>query len=196
MKLKITKRMTKMTFFICMIIFMLAGCGSKDTKQTDSKPEKEVKEDLNSNDTKLPKKMPTFKTKDLNGKDVTNSIFAEKDLTVVNVWGTFCGPCTEEIPELGEWAKALPENVQIIGLVSDVEGEKDQEHQEVAKKIITKAKADFVQIIANDDLKDFLSGIVAVPTTFFVDKEGNIVGEPVVGVDIPAYKKFVEDYFK
>ncbi|WP_235828919.1 TlpA disulfide reductase family protein [Anaerosacchariphilus polymeriproducens] len=155
--------------------------------------------ELESNETKLPTKMPSFTTKDLKGNKITNSIFAEKDLTVVNVWGTFCGPCMDEMPELGEWAKDLPENVQIVGLVADIDEENDKEYQEkkeLAEKIVTKANADFVQLIGNKDLKGFLSGIVGVPTTFFVDKEGNIVGEPIVGADVEGYKKFVEDYLK
>ncbi|WP_235839091.1 TlpA family protein disulfide reductase [Clostridium sp. Marseille-P2415] len=147
-----------------------------------------------SNDTVLLPKMPAFTAKDLNGNTVTESIFAKKDLTVVNIWGTFCGPCIEEMPELGKWAKSMPDNVQIVGLVSDIDGDSDKKYHDLAVDIVTKANADFTQIIANDDFKDLMSGIVGVPTTFFVDKEGNVVGDPIVGDDIEGYKKFVEEY--
>ena len=67
-------------------------------------------------------KMPAFTAKDLQGNEVTEEIFAGKDLTVLNIWGTFCPPCIREMPELGEWARAMPENVQLIGLITDIHG--------------------------------------------------------------------------
>ena len=138
--------------------------------------------------------MPLFTTKDLKGNTVTESIFKEKDLTVVNIWGTFCGPCIEEMPELAEWSKEMPSNVQIIGLVCDIEGEDDQEHKDKAVEIMEKAGADFTNIIPGSEFSTLLGGVAGVPTTIFVDKEGNITGKPVVGANVPAYKKFVEDY--
>lgn len=84
----------------------------------------------------LPDKIPAFKAKDLDGNEVTDSIFKEKDLTVVNIWGTFCTPCVEEMPELGEWAKEMPDNVQIVGLVCDIESDNDETHKELAKTIM------------------------------------------------------------
>lgn len=142
----------------------------------------------------LPEKMPAFTSKDLDGNTITESIFADKDLTVVNIWGTFCTPCVEEMPELGEWAKSMPENVQIVGLIADISGDDDTEHHELAVTITEKAGADFTQIIANSDLDSIMQWVTGVPTTLFVDKEGNIVGKPIVGADVDGYKKFVEDY--
>jgi thiol-disulfide isomerase/thioredoxin len=147
-----------------------------------------------SNETVLLPQMPTFTATDLNGATVTESIFADKDLTVVNVWGTFCGPCIEEMPELGEWAKSMSDNVQIVGLITDIDGDSDTKHHDLAVKIVSKANAEFTHIIGNEDFKELLSGVVGVPTTFFVDKEGNIVGEPIVGADVDGYKKIVEEY--
>ena len=61
-------------------------------------------------DTALGDSVPSFNTVDLNGKSVTQNIFADRKLTVVNIWGTFCGPCIEELPELGKWAGEMPED--------------------------------------------------------------------------------------
>lgn len=150
--------------------------------------------ELESYETNLGESMPDFGAEDLSGNPVTNEIFAEADLTVVNVWGTFCGPCIEEMPELAKWSEEMPENVQLIGIVGDIEGKEDTEHLELARAIVEKAGVGFVNIIANDDLEEVMNGIVGFPTTFFVDREGNIVGEPVVGADVAAYKAFVEEY--
>ncbi len=143
---------------------------------------------------KLPKQMPKFITKDLKGNTVTENIFAEKDLTVVNIWGTFCNPCIEEMPELGEWAKIMPENVQLIGIISDIANENDTMHYNLAVEIMEKAKADFTQLIVNEDFESIMYWIPGVPTTLFVDKNGNIVGKPIIGADVDGYKKFVENY--
>ena len=142
----------------------------------------------------LPEKMPAFTSKDLDGNTVTESIFAEKDLTVVNIWGTFCTPCVEEMPELGEWAKEMPDNVQIVGIISDISGDDDTKRHDLAVTITEKAGADFTQIIASSDLDSIMQWVTGVPTTLFVDRNGNIVGKPIVGADVEGYKKFVEDY--
>lgn len=137
-----------------------------------------------------------FTAENLALESVDSSIFAEKDLTVLNVWGTFCGPCINEMPELGEWQRELPENVQIIGLVADVAGKEDKEHIELASMILEKTNARFTNIIPNNDFAELLSGVVGVPTTFFINKEGKIVGKPIVGAQVPKYKSFVEEYLK
>lgn len=143
---------------------------------------------------RFPVQMPAFSAKDLNGNTVTESIFAQKDLTVVNIWGTFCTPCVGEMPALGEWAKAMPDNVQLIGLITDINGDDDTTHHDLAVSIMEKADADFLQIIANQDFYPIMKWITGVPTTLFVDRDGNIAGSPIVGADVEGYQKFVEDY--
>ena len=137
-----------------------------------------------------------FTAENLALESVDSSIFGEKDLTVLNVWGTFCGPCIQEMPELGEWQRNLPDNVQIIGLVADVAGKEDADHIELANTILDKTNAHFTNIIPNNDFAELLSGVVGVPTTFFINKEGKIVGKPIVGAQVPKYKAFVEEYLK
>lgn len=136
----------------------------------------------------------SFTTKNLNKEDVDDSIFADKDLTILNVWGTFCGPCINEMPELGAWAKEMPDNVQIIGLVADIAGETDEQQIDTAKTILEKTGADFQNIIPNSDFSDLLSNVVGVPTTYFINKEGKIVGKPIVGAQVSKYKSFVDGY--
>lgn len=178
---------------------MLAGCGNTEEKIVSEVSEaEETNTAESSKDTEIsigmPKQMPAFIAKDLQGNEITESIFAEKDLTVVNIWGTFCPPCIAEMPELGEWAKEMPDNVQLVGLIVDIQGDNDTEHHDLAVMITEKAGAEFTQIIANEDLSDITRWVVGVPTTLFVDKEGTIVGEAIVGADVDGYKSFVEDY--
>lgn len=146
-------------------------------------------------ETEVSIKIPDFTTYDLEGNEVTQEIFSEKDLTVVNIWGTYCGPCIGEMPELGSWAKELEDNVQIIGLVIDIADENDTKQIEKAKKIVSQADANFTHLIGNYyEFRQLYSTVQAVPTTIFIDSEGNIVGEPIVGAYVDGYKEFVNDY--
>lgn len=150
--------------------------------------------ELENNETAIGEYAPSFEAVDLYENTVTSDIFAQKKLTVVNVWGTFCSPCIEEMPELADWSKEMSDDVQLIGLVGDINGKDDLEHLNLAKKIIEKSGADFINIIANDDFQDMLKGLVGYPTTFFVNQDGAIVGDPIVGADVEGYKAFVEAY--
>lgn len=197
-------------FLVAIAVSMLAiGCNKPadnkqkenqipETKEHDSRQEalnqpETIEEDF-ENTTGFPTQIPAFTAKDLEGNTITENIFAEKDLTVVNIWGTFCMPCVGEMPELGEWAKTMPDNVQIIGLICDIAGENDTEHHDLAVTITEKAGVEFTNIIANEDWNDIMSWVIGVPTTLFVDKNGAIVGNPIVGADVEGYKEFVEDY--
>ena len=144
--------------------------------------------------TQVPGAFPAFTTVDLNGNTVTNDIFSGKKLTVVNIWGTFCGPCINEMPELAAWDAEMPEDVQIIGLVSDLPSADDAETLELAKAICEKTGVVFPSLVANEDFMPLLSGVIGVPTTVFVDGNGVLVGDPIVGANVPAYKQFVEGY--
>ena len=142
-------------------------------------------------------KFAEFTTNDIDGNEVTESIFANKDLTVVNIWGTFCGPCINEMPELGAWEKELPDNVQIVGLIVDISSTDNETQIAAAKQITEKADVGFVNLIGGNGAFDELIGsIVGVPTTIFVDKSGNIVGEIIVGADVDRYKSFVNKYIE
>lgn len=194
----IKKSLIKKCSILIMALF-ICGCTSRTDTANNNKEQAEDKKDngetSKTGDNKTDKnKISSFTTKDLDGNTVTDSIFSEKDLTVVNIWGTFCGPCIGEMPELAEWSEAMPSNVQIIGLVCDIEGEDDQEHKDKAKEIMEKAGADFINLIPGEGLDSLLSEVTGVPTTIFIDKNGNITGKEVIGANVAAYKEFVEDY--
>lgn len=131
--------------------------------------------------------LPEFATKDLSGNDVTSAIFAEKDVTIINFWGTYCGPCINEMPELGAWMRELPENVQLIGVVTDAMLG-DEKTAQKATQILAQADAPFVSLVLDDALAQYCSGLVGVPTTVLVDSEGRVIGEPILGAQMNAYK--------
>lgn len=163
---------------------VLTGCGTDTAMQPEAKASAlEARE-----------KFPEFKTTDLSGAVVTSDIFAQKKITVVNIWGTFCPPCIGEMPELGEWATDMPRDAQLIGIVCDAENEQDGKTIREAEKILQGANAKFVNLLPNRDLMNFLETVDAVPTTVFVDSEGRMIGKPVIGANVAAYRKVVKDY--
>lgn len=182
------------------------AANKEDTKQENAvQPEKEESDAADSNNNEVQSnaldefkvygKFAEFTTNDIDGNEVTESIFANKDLTVVNIWGTFCGPCINEMPELGAWEKELPDNVQIVGLIVDISSTDNETQIAAAKQITEKADVGFVNLIGgNGDFDELIGSIVGVPTTIFVDKSGNIVGEIIVGADVDRYKSFVNKY--
>lgn len=182
------------------------AANKEDTNQENTvQPEKEEPDAADSKNNEVQSnaldefkvygKFAEFTTNDIDGNEVTQSIFANKDLTVVNIWGTFCGPCINEMPELGAWEKELPDNVQIVGLIVDISSTDNETQIAAAKQITEKADVGFVNLIGGNGAFDELIGsIVGVPTTIFVDKSGNIVGEIIVGADVDRYKSFVNKY--
>lgn len=143
----------------------------------------------------------TFTTEDINGKEYTEELFSEAELTLVNVFATWCGPCISEVPELQKLSEEMEdEGVQVIGMVMDTGTieETDEEALETAKLLAEVAETDYPFLIPDEGMmNDRLSGIQAYPETFFVNKDGEIVGESYVGArDLDAWKEIVENELK
>ena len=150
-------------------------------------------EELVQPETVVPNAFPTFTTQDLNGNTVDNSLFAKAELTVLNIWGTTCYPCISEMPELQEWSEELPENVQLVGLLLDV-NTGNADGIEEAQMLCEATGVTYTNLILSEELHEFAAGIIFTPTTIFVDGNGSIVGEPVTGAYVDMYKAFVEEY--
>lgn len=141
----------------------------------------------------LVREMPEFHSVDLEGNEVDNSVFEQADITVINVWGTFCPPCIGELPDLAEWNNELPENVQIIGIVADVPST-DAKEFETAKKLVAENGITYTNIVAGDQFnEEVLSKLVGVPTTFFVGPDGKCIAPDIPGANVKAYRKTVSD---
>jgi len=124
----------------------------------------------------MPSRFPNFSTRDLSGRTVTNAIFAESEITMINFWATWCPPCIEEMPDLAEMYDALGEGLIGVLVDADDRGAIDRAHQ-----ILRTAGANFPQLLPSKDMDSVLNLIDAIPTSIFVDSNGNIVGSTVVG---------------
>lgn len=113
----------------------------------------------------------------VDGEAMSSDVFADSKLTMVNVWATFCGPCINEMPDLGEIAAEYDTaDFQLIGIVSDaVEGDADMLAE--AQEIIEETGADYPHLLLNEELYINLVGASdSVPTTYFFNQEGELLG--------------------
>ena len=139
-----------------------------------------------------------FETKGVDGKDYTEKVFSDYDLTLVNIFTTWCSPCVNEIPELEKLYEEMKEKgVGVVGVVLDTVGDDGKQDDAAVKKagvLQEKTKASYPFLIPDSTMMNGrLNGISAFPETFFVDKDGNIVGETYSGShSLDDWKKIVE----
>ena len=113
----------------------------------------------------------------IDGGKMSADVFANAKLTMINVWATFCGPCINEMPDLGEIAGAYDAaEFQLIGIVADaMEGEADMIAE--AEEIIAETGADYMHLLLNEELYMNLVGASdSVPTTYFFNQKGELLG--------------------
>jgi len=125
-----------------------------------------------------------FTATTIDGQEVTQDIFKDQPLTMLNIWATYCGPCLNEMPDLGDLHREYQEKgFQIVGIPIDVFGnnnEISQSQVDLAKEVIDKTGANYTNILPSADLiAAGVTSVQAVPTTIFLDQNGNPVGDDV-----------------
>ena len=129
-------------------------------------------------------KFPAFEGKDLNGNPVkSDDLFSKNAVTVVNFWFTTCNPCVGELSELDALNKELAEKGGALIGVNTFTLDGDEAAISEAKDVLAKKGATYQNVYFDSDGEagKFTANIFAYPTTYVVDRSGNIVGEPIVG---------------
>ncbi len=129
-------------------------------------------------------KFPAFTGKDLDGNDVDSStLFSGNAVTVVNFWFTTCNPCVGELAELDALNKELAEKGGALIGVNTFTLDGDEAAISDAKDVLAKKGATYqnVYFASDGEAGKFTTNIFAYPTTYVVDRSGNIVGDPIVG---------------
>ena len=129
-------------------------------------------------------KFPAFEGKDLDGNTVKSSeLFAKNAVTVVNFWFTTCNPCVGELAELDTLNKELTEKGGALIGVNTFTLDGDEAAISEAKDVLAKKGATYqnVYFASDGEAGKFTTNIFAYPTTYVVDRNGNIVGDPIVG---------------
>ena len=124
-----------------------------------------------------------FSGQDLDGNSVDDSLFSGNAVTVVNFWFTGCKPCVAELSALNDLNEALKEmGGEVVGINTETfDGNEDAIKE--AKEILESQGADYrnLSISSDSDAGKYASEIMAFPTTILVDRNGNIVGDPMLG---------------
>ena len=145
-------------------------------------------------------KFPAFEGKDLDGNTVkSDELFSANAVTVVNFWFTTCNPCVGELAELDALNKELAEKGGSLIGVNTFTLDGDETAISEAKDVLAKKGATYQNVYFDSDGEagKFTTNIFAYPTTYVVDRSGNIVGEPIVGAitekkQAETLQKFIE----
>lgn len=187
--------------FLVLPLVLLCGCGG-DNSEPPAEPASEAAPAGESREAPSSEASPsegesepiyiTFEGTDLEGNPVTQDIFSQSRLTMVNVWATYCNPCLSEMPGLGELAAEYdPEEFQIIGIVSDV---REGEDQELVESLVRQTGAAYPHLLANNSIDQaLLAGVTGVPTTFFFDGEGKYLGGVVGSAEKSTWEELIHD---
>ena len=129
-------------------------------------------------------KFPAFEGKDLDGNTVkSDELFSGNAVTVVNFWFTTCNPCVGELSELDALNKELAKKGGSLIGVNTFTLDGDEAAISEAKDVLAKKGATYQNVYFDSDGEagKFTTNIFAYPTTYVVDRSGNIVGDPIVG---------------
>ena len=160
--------MKKLAVF-AIAILLLAGC-SQTTAPTPT-----------PTDAREQNRFPDFAAVDLQGNPISREIFADKQITMVNVWATWCKPCATDMVHLGELNRSIAErNLAVIGIAFDVPPD-DEALLAEAIAIVDGSGADYPSIVPDETLLDYLQNVPVFPTSYFVDSQGYIIGSGYLG---------------
>ena len=134
----------------------------------------------------------SFETEDLDGNPVkSEDLFAKNKVTMINLWGTYCGPCIKEMPELQELSQEFAsKGGGVVGIVVDVPVDNNK-YLENAQTIIKETGVTYPNIKAWDGYDEILPH-QGTPTSYFVDSKGRLIGAPILGGQVNVYPKEME----
>ena len=150
-----------------------------------AKLEKETNASSSKSDSKSDDASPfhDFAGKDLDGNEVDETLFSKNAVTVLNFWFTGCKPCVAELSKLNDLNEEIKSmGGEVVGINTETFDDNETAIAE-AKKILKKQGAAYrnISIASDSDAGKYASTIMAFPTTILVDRNGNIVGEPMLG---------------
>lgn len=181
----------KKLMLLGLLLVLLSGCAGNTREQPDeTDPGAETSSQVGSS-SEMETSAAIFSGTDLEGNAVSSdTIFSRSRLTMVNIWATYCGPCLEEMPGLGELAAEYDaREFQIIGIVSDV---KEGEDQTLVESLVRETGANYLHLLRSDSIEHaILGGVSAVPTTFFFNQEGQFLGGLVGSGEKAAWEEII-----
>lgn len=191
------RRYGKIYCIMMLLTVLLTGCAG-ESGMNPADPEKAAENSSVRNaaekqekETEAASSGIVFEGKDLDGNSVSNTVFSEAKLTMINVWATYCNPCLSEMPGLGELAASYdPKELRIIGVISDVTEDADEETIAAAAELIEATGADYTHLLLSESVYfALLKDVTAVPTTFFIDENGTVLDTVVGAMEKSAWEE-------
>ncbi|MCI6228648.1 MAG: TlpA family protein disulfide reductase [Clostridiales bacterium] len=138
-----------------------------------------------------------FQTTDLDGNKVTSDIFQDHTLTLLNIWGSFCEPCMEEMPDLEAISKEFADkDVAIVGVLGDAldrKGEFDEDTVDLAKTVLKSKGVTYLNIAMCPELLEAVPSDT-YPTSVLIDSNGSVVGKAIYGSrDADQYRQLIQN---
>ena len=164
------KNLVMLHLMILAAVVLLCGCGG--------------------NELSLEGKWLLFETTDLSGNPVNSvDLFSEHEITMLNLWGTWCGPCIQELPELNK-VNALLSDIDgaVVGLLNDGRG---ANNVDLAKRYLAENNVQYLNILSPENMDELIRQSY-YPMTVFVNRKGVVVGKTLFGA--PS-QKYVVDYY-
>ena len=162
-------RMTLLLTFLAVAVFM-AGCSSSPS----------------SGGSKL-QPAPQFSLPNLEGKNISLKDLSNK-VVVVDFWATWCGPCREEIPHLNRlYSELRGRGLEIVGISMDTDG------PELVKNFARELRVEYPIVMGNENVVEDFGGIFGLPTTFIIDRKGNIVKKYIGLPPAAALEKTIKE---
>lgn len=170
------KKYAILALTLCMLLTSFSGCKNNNTIPQTSAPSQSEESPVESSQPETSSFVFDFTTEDINGNSVSLSDYsAEKSLIMVNFWEPWCGPCIGEMPDLEKlYQKYKDEGFLILGVYSTPNDDNS------VSEAVENTGVTYPCLLASDTMYKFMTGYV--PTTFFINKNGNILSsEPIIG---------------
>ena len=186
---------------VCMLLISLASCGATSKTQPANEQTGETGNTVESSNTISEDEdiqyaksgtIISFETTDVNGNTVkSEDLFGENKFTLINLWQSWCPPCIAEMPDLNAINDEYKQfGVGVVGILLDgneTEGLTD------GLEIIEETGAKYTVILPPENIMELLPA-QAVPTSYFVDRKGMVLGLPIVGANPDEYRNRIEEY--
>lgn len=174
-----------------LLITLLAGCAEKEPASDSRSPASDAA--AGSDETSVSDPV-TFDAQTLDGASLSSDLFSDSRITMVNVWATYCNPCLNEMPGLGELALTYDsDDFQLIGIISDVMEGADEKTLQKAADLVAQTGADYPHLLLNESLYTaLLKEVSAVPTTFFVNQDGQILDTVIGAMEKSAWEEQID----
>lgn len=193
------KRILMMIMAASLLMGCSSGTGQGNTPDTQNgNAAGQVQENTTGDSREQAEEEPyivTFEAGTIDGQSYSSEQFADSKITMLNVWATYCNPCLAEMPDLGDIAESYDKaDFQLIGIISDVMENSPQEDIQNAKDLIRQTEADYPHLLLNQSVFDNLvGGVSSVPTTFFVNSKGEMLGYVVGANDEDTWEQIIDE---